>query len=258
MTEMALKKSSLLLLIIGLGLSQAFAQLTIGAAADLQMVMPSLIARFEAQTGSTVSVSYGASGNLFTQIQNGAPYDVFFSADEQYPRKLQQAGLTSDAPYEYAIGKIVLWALNSASVDVHKGLIVTADPVVRKVAIANPAHAPYGRAAEAALRNSGLWDKVSPKLVLGENISQTAQFVESGNADLGIVALSLALSPAMQKDGSYVEISQNLYSPVHQAVVILKASSHLQLAERFIDFLKTSEAKSLLARDGFSTEAVKP
>ena len=234
----------------------AFAQdeLTIAAAADLQGVMPEIVSHFEKETGSKIKLSFGSSGNFFAQIQNGAPYDIFFSADVEYPQKLEALGLTdSGSLYQYANGKIVLWVPNGSSVDLGKGIAAAVDPAVKKLAIANPAHAPYGRAAESALRKSGLWDSVSPKLVLGENISQAAQFVQSGNADAGILALSLVLAPAMKAQGRYFEVPQDLYPPIRQSVVILRRSPHQALAKRFLEFLKAPEATTLLQRYGFST-----
>jgi molybdate transport system substrate-binding protein len=228
-------------------------EITIAAAADLQPVMQELATRFESQTHSKVKLSFGSSGNFFAQIKNGAPYDLFFSADLSYPQKLQDAGLTQPGSlYEYATGKIVLWTPRASAIDVSKGLSVAADPEVKRLAIANPAHAPYGRAAQAALKKSGLWEKVAPKLVMGENIAQTAEFVQSGNADVGILALSLALSPSMRNEGRYFEIPQQLYPPLRQAVVILKRSQHKEGSEQFVEFMTTAATKSLLLQYGFA------
>jgi molybdate transport system substrate-binding protein len=230
-------------------------ELTIAAAADLQSAMQEIAARFEKTTGANVKMSFGSSGNFFSQIENGAPFDLFFSADIDYPKKLEAAGLaTPGSLYQYATGKIVLWEPKSSLLDINRGLNVVDDPSLRKFAIANPAHAPYGRAAQAALRNAGLWGKVASKLVLGENISQTAQFVQSGNADAGILALSLVLAPGMKDQGRYFEIPQDLYPPLQQAGVILSHAQHKELAARFMDFLKTDENKSLLKQYGFSTD----
>lgn len=237
------------------GSSQIFAQetLTVAAAADLQPVMTDIAVRFEHQSGSRVKLSFGSSGNFFAQIENGAPYDVFFSADVDYPTKLQAAGLIEPGSLDrYATGKIALWASEGSTVDVSKGLLVLGTDAVRKVAIANPAHAPYGRAAEAALRSAGLWDSVSSKLVLGENIAQTAQFVESGNADVGIVALSLVLAPGMKGEGRYFVVPQNFYPPLEQAAAIVKGSRHKNLSRRFLQFVKSSEITSLLRQYGFA------
>jgi molybdate transport system substrate-binding protein len=236
---------------------QALAQehLNIAAAADLQTVMPEIAGRFEKQAGIKINLSFGSSGNFFTQIQNGAPFDLFFSADTEYPTKLEAAGLAVPASlHQYATGKIVLWTAKTSRIDLNRGLSVVIDPSVKKLAIANPAHAPYGRAAQTALEKAGLWNKVSAKLVLGENISQTAQFVQSGNADAGILALSLVLAPAMRDQGRYYEVPQDLYSPLQQAAIILRGSQHQQLASGFMEFLKTAEIKALLKQYGFSPQ----
>ena len=227
--------------------------LTIATAADLQPVMTEIAARFEKQSGATVKRSFGSSGNFFAQIQSGAPYDLFFSADVDYPRRLQAAGLIEPGSlYPYATGKIALWTPDRSAIDVNKGLSVLTSDSVKTIAIANPAHAPYGRAAEAALKSAGLWDSVASKLVMGENIAQTAQFVQSSNADVGIVALSLVLAPAMKEQGKYFIVPQNLYPPLQQAAVILKNSEHKNLARNFLQFVKSSEISSLLRQYGFS------
>jgi len=227
-------------------------QLTIAAAADLQQVMKDLSTRFEKQTGIKVSLVFGSSGNFFAQLQNGAPFDLFFSADVDYPRKLEATGLAERGSlYEYATGKIVLWVPSHSRVDVNNGLAAVDDPQIRRLAIANPAHAPYGRAAETALKKAGVWEQVSSKLVFGENISQTAQFASSGNADAAILALSLVLAPAMKQQGRYSLIPQGMYPPLRQGVVVIKKSAHKSLASRFIEFLKTAEARSLFTQYGF-------
>jgi molybdate transport system substrate-binding protein len=227
--------------------------LRIAAAADLQFALKDLGAHYEKQSGTKLAISFGSSGNFFAQIQNGAPFDIFFSADIDYPRKLQAAGLIEPDSFTiYAQGRIVLWTPPGLSFDFAKrGLSVLLDERIQKVAIANPEHAPYGRAAAAALKKAGLYDQLKRKLVFGENISQTAQFVQSGNAQTGIVALSLALSPAM-KDGQRWEIPTDLYPTLEQAVVILKSSANKAAAQAFLQYLRTSEAQKTLARYGFS------
>lgn len=238
------------------GTLDVFAQetLTVAAAADLQPVMTEVAARFERQLGAEVKLSFGSSGNFFAQIEKGAPYDLFFSADLDYPAKLQAAGITEPGSlYCYATGKIVLWTRQGSAVDVGKGLGVLTSKAVNKVAIANPSHAPYGRAAEAALNSAGLWNSVSSKLVLGENIAQASQFVQSGNADVGIVALSLVLAPAMKNRGKYFLIPQDLYPRLQQAAVIVKTSQHKTLARSFLQFIKSNEITSLLRQYGFSS-----
>ena len=228
-------------------------EITVAAAADLQFAFQDVAARFQKDTGHNVKTIFGSSGNFFAQIQNGAPFDVFFSADIGYPQKLEAAGLTeSGTLYEYATGKIVLFAPKGSPLDLKRGLPVLLDPQVKKLAIANPEHAPYGRAAVSALQNEKLYDQVSSKFVLGENVSQTASFVVSGAADAGIVALSLALAPSMQEKATYVSIPDNEYPPIRQAAVILKSSQQKEIARQFMAFLKKPEIVSLLEKYGFA------
>lgn len=223
------------------------------AAADLQFAMQDITDRFQKETGKTVKVIYGSSGNFFQQIQNGAPFDVFFSANLDYPQKLEAAGLTEkDTYYQYASGKIVLWVPNESKLDLNSGLKALLDPAARKIAIANPQHAPYGQAAVAAMQKENVYDKVSDKLVLGENISQTASFVVSGSADAGIVALSLALSPNMKDHGRYIEIPADDYPPIQQACVVLRSSKNKDLARQFLAFIKTPAVSDLLKSYGFN------
>ncbi len=231
---------------------QSCGVLTVAAASDLTYAMKEITANFEKATGCTVRLSLGSSGNFLTQIENGAPFDVFFSADIAYPKKLESEGLAAPgSTYLYAAGKIVLWTRNDSRVDVSKGFAALRDPAVKKIAIANPAHAPYGRAAEEALRRAGVYDFVADRLVLGENISQTAEFVESGNADAGIVALSLVLSPTMKDKGRSWEIPENLYAPLQQGAVIVGAAANPQGARQFLEYIKTPAAAALLERYGF-------
>jgi len=226
--------------------------LNVAAASDLSFAMKELAASYEKQTGTVVKVTLGSSGNFFAQIQNRAPFDLYFSADIDYPRKLEAAGLGEPGTlYQYATGKIVIWVPASSKLDVSKGLAVLTDPSVRKIAIANPKHAPYGRAAVAAMTRQGIYEKITDKLVFGENISQTAQFVESGNADVGIIALSLALAPVMADKGKYFEVPQDLYPPLDQGAIVIKASQKKEQAKQFLVYLKTPESIALLQRYGF-------
>lgn len=231
-------------------------EIRVAAAADLQFVLTDLATQYEKQSGTKVSISFGSSGNFFAQLENGAPFDLFFSADSNYPRKLQAAGLTEPGTLAiYAKGRIALWTSSGASFDFEKnGLSTLLDPRIQKVAIANPEHAPYGRAAVAALKQAGLYDQLKPKLVIGENISQAAQFVQSGSAEAGIIALSLALSPAM-KDGHRWLVPENLYPPLDQSVVILKSSANKAASKSFLEFLHTPDAQSALSRYGFALPA---
>ena len=228
------------------------AELKIAAAADLTYAFKDVTAQFEKQTGNKTAMTYGSSGNFFSQIQNGAPFDLFFSADVSFPQKLEAAGLAEPGTiYEYAKGQIVIWVPNASRLDLSKGLAVLLDPGIRKIAIANPQHAPYGSAAVAAMQHEGIYDQVKSKFVMGENISQTAQFVQSGNADAGIVALSLALAPAMKTTGRYVPIPPTDYPPLIQAAVILKSSPNKELAKQFLTFLKEPGTIALMEQYGF-------
>lgn len=226
------------------------AVLTIAAAADLQPVLPRLVAQFERQSGHTVRTAFGSSGNFFAQIQNGAPFDVFLSADIDYPRQLDTAGLAEPGTLTaYATGSLVLWTRRGSGVDVRRGLEVLLSDRVRRVAIANPAHAPYGRAAVAAFQRAGVYDTVRPKLVLGENVSQAAQFVQSGNADAGLIPLSLARSAAARA-GEYAPIDPALYPPIEQGAVVVRASRQKDAARAFLVFLTQPDVIRRLAEDG--------
>ena len=182
------------------------------------------------------------------------------SADLDYPKKLVDAGLADGSSlYTYGIGRLILWVPASSPLDVqHRGVQVLLDPRVKKIAIANPQHAPYGRAAVAALRNLGIYDKISDRLVLGENVSQATQFVESGNAQAGIVAYSHAVAPAMKDKGKYWEFPADSYPRLEQAAVMLSHSQHKKEAAEFLDYLKAPEAISLLRQFGFSMPQEKP
>jgi molybdate transport system substrate-binding protein len=230
-------------------------ELHVAAAADLTAALPVLVQQFEKQEHCKVVASYGSSGNFYQQLQNGAPFDVFLSADSQYPQKLQEAGLTVPGTFaEYATGKIVLWVRNESKLDLSKGLTVLTSDAVKKVAIANPQHAPYGRAAEAALKAEGVYQQIASKLVLGENISQAALFAQSGNADAGIIALSLAVNPTMQSAGHFVEIPANEYPPLRQAVVVMKNSRNVEAAKKFTQFLTSPAGRHVLQQFGFSAK----
>lgn len=235
-----------------LSFSTSAQTLHIAAASDLQFVLPDLAAQYEKQTGAKLAITYGSSGNFFAQIQNGAPFDLFLSADTDFPKKLVEAGLADeDSLATYASGSLVLWVpsdspLNPAS----SGLKTLLDSRVQKIAIANPEHAPYGRAAVLALRKAGLYDLLKPKFVYGENISQAAQFVQSGSAQAGLIARSLALSPSM-KSGKRYDVSGSESQPFEQAAVALKSSSNGQAARAFLVFLKTPVACAILEGYGF-------
>jgi len=242
----------LLLAIVGGPPSRAD-ELTVAAAADLKFVMQELAARFEKQTGHKVNVAFGSSGSLYSQIQSGAPFDLFFSADMDYPRKLEAAGLGEPSTLVvYGAGRMAIWAPRNSPVDVSRGWSALLDPAVQKLSIANPLHAPYGRAAVSALRHAGIYDQMEPKLVFGEDISQAAQFVESGNAQAGILALSLVRSPALRDTGRWWVIPADACPPIEQGAIVLRSSARKALARAFLNFLKDPQAQKLLEESGFA------
>jgi len=228
-------------------------ELTVAAAADLSFAFKELVPTFEQQTGEHVKLTLGSSDNFYAQIQNGAPFDLYFSADISYPKKLEEAGLAVPGSlYPYAVGRIVLWTGNESRLDLSKGLEILREPTIKKIAIANPKHAPYGRAAVAAMEYFKVYDQVKDKLILGENISQTAQFIESGACDIGIVALSLALAPVMKAAGQYWEIPATAHSPLEQGAVILKQSKNPEVARQFLEFIKSPHGQEIMKRYGFT------
>jgi molybdate transport system substrate-binding protein len=222
-------------------------KVTIAAAADLNFAMPEIARQFRAAYPAVeLEIAYGSSGNFFAQIGNRAPFDVFLSADVEYPRKLASAGVgVGNSVFTYAVGRLVVWVPAGSPLDPATAL---REAAVKHIAIANPQHAPYGRAAQAALRTLGLYQSVAPKLVLGENIAQTLQFVESGAADAGIVALSLALAPPLRARGRYWEIPLDAYPRMEQGGIILKDS---KAARDFRAFLLSDGGRRILKQYGF-------
>lgn len=228
-------------------------EIAVAAASDLNYAIKELIGEYEKQTGNRVKLSLGSSGNFYTQLQQGAPFDLYFSADIGYPKKLEEAGLTVPGSlYRYAVGRVVLWAPKSSPLDVSKGLTVLREPTIRKIAIANPKHAPYGRAAVAAMEHGQVYGDVKGKLVLGENISQAAQFIESGACDIGIIALSLALAPAMKNAGTYWQIPADAHPVLEQGAVIVKQSKSQEAARQFLAFMQSSQGQEIMTRYGFT------
>jgi len=225
----------------------------------MSAALPQLVDAYTKKTGKAVKLTFGSSGNLATQIRNGAPFDVFFSADEEYPKQLIEAGLAgNDSLYRYAIGRLVLWVPGDSALDLARlGMQALLDPSVKKIAIANPEHAPYGRSAEAALRHFGIYDQVSSRLVLGENVSQAAQFVESGNAQAGLIALSHALA-ALKSKGRYWTVPLDAYPTLNQAAVVLSHSRQQAAAHKFLEFVRSPAATSILNDYGFSLPTEKP
>jgi molybdate transport system substrate-binding protein len=248
-----------LTLILGLLGNAGYAlagEILVAAAADLNFAIKDIIAEFEQKTDHRVKLSLGSSGNFMMQISNGAPFDLFFSADIGFPRKLEEQHLTvPNTIFPYAIGRIVVWVSKDSPINVQAlGMNALLDPSIKKIAIANPKHAPYGRAAVAALNYFGLYDNVKDKFVLGENISQTAQFVQSGNADIGIIALSLAVAPSLMEAGHYWEIPLTAYPRMEQGAVILKTArknGNFEAVKQFADWITAPSGRAVLKRYGF-------
>lgn len=231
-------------------------KITVAAAADLKFAMEEIVLLFnKSHPADKVETVYGSSGKFHTQIRQGAPYDLYFSADIAYPRALAAEGLAASAVQAYAVGRIVLWR---PLPDMEKmTLSDLTDPAIRKIAIANPKHAPYGKRAEEALRSAGLWDKVEHKLVYGENVAQAAQFVQTGNAQAGIIALSLALSPELSKQGSHALIPEKLHQPLEQGFIITRRAADNPLALAFTRFVMSREARAIMERYGFALTGTK-
>jgi molybdate transport system substrate-binding protein len=236
------------------GTSAAQRSVRVAAASDLQFALKEVVARFEVvQSTCRVEVTYGSSGNLYAQLTNKAPFDMFLSADMSYPRRLAEAGLAAqDSEFLYGIGQIVVWVPASSLIDIETlGMHALVGPRVKKIAIANPKHAPYGRVAEAAMQKLGVYVEAKDRLVLGENIAQTAQFVESGAADVGIIALSLALAPAMKDKGRYWLVPQDAYPRLEQGGVIMNDAKDPAAAGELRSFLMGEEGKTILRSYGF-------
>ena len=228
--------------------------LTVAAAADMKFALEDCLTVFRKDNpGIEVKVSYGSSGNFCTQIENGAPFDLFLSADKKYPEKLVAGGhAAADSLFPYAVGRLVVWVPKDSPIDVARlGIVSLKDPAAKKVAIANPEHAPYGEAAVAAMKSLGVYDDVKEKLVLGDNIAQTAQFVESGAADIGIIALSLAVAPVMADKGRYWEVPLSAFPKMVQAGVITSQAANLEDARKLEDFLKSPAGNEILKKFGF-------
>lgn len=225
--------------------------------ANARPLFEALLPGFQQNTGVATVVTYGASGTIFAQILNGAPFDVFFSADADFPHRLEQAGLAEPGSRAvYALGRLAIWVPRASLLDPDRvGMGVLADAVVHRVAIANPDLAPYGSAAIVAMRNAGVYETAKPKLVLGENVAQAAQFLHSGSADAGIIPLSLALTPEMHAAGRYAEVPSSLYPPIEQAVVILRRAGNNEAARLLVSYVRSANGAELLRRSGYAIPA---
>jgi len=243
---------------LGLFTGHAFAEeVLVAAASDLSFPIKEIITQFEEKTGHTVKLTLGSSGNFQAQISNGAPFDVYLSADVDYVRQLDRAGLIEpNTIYVYAVGHIVVWVPNGSPIDVKKlGMQSLLQPAAKRIAIANPNLAPYGRASVAALRHFNIYDRVAAHLVLGENIAQTAQFVSSGAADIAIIADSIALSGPMSSAGKSWEIPPDAYPRLEQGMAVLKQArkaGHLEAARAFAEWFRNDASRAVLKKYGFS------
>jgi molybdate transport system substrate-binding protein len=229
-------------------------QVRVAAAADLNAAFGDLIVRFGQAHDVDVSVSFGSSGTFYAQLLNQAPFDLFLSADVAYPNQLAARGLVlPQSEFTYAIGHIVVWAPSSSTLDLEReGLQALTAASVAHVAVANPEYAPYGRAAVAAMQSAGVYDRVRPKLVVGDNIAQTLQFVQSGAADVGIVALSLTLAPTVKGKGRLFEIPASTYPRLEQGGAILKWAADVDAARAFRGFLLSADGRAILEHYGFA------
>lgn len=230
----------------------------IAAAADLQFALDEVASAYrKSHPHVELTTTFGSSGNFFAQLSQKAPYDLFLSADADYPRRLLEAGLAvPGSDFRYARGRLALWVRSESKIDLEKrGIDVLLDPMIRTVAIANPRHAPYGRAAEAALKSAGIFDRVRERLIFGENIAETAHFVETGAADAGLIALSLAEAPAMRGKGRFWVVPAAFHPPIEQAGAILAWAEDPAAARAFRDFLTAEAGRAILARYGFDPPA---
>ena len=237
---------------------QAQPPLRVAAAADLEPVLPPILEQFRQATGIRAEATYQASAMLTTQIMNGAPFDVFLSADLSYPKRLMDAGIADTVgsadpsmPITYARGTLVLWTRKDSTL-APPSLDLLRSPALKRLAIANPERAPYGRAAVAALTSLNLYEALKPRLVTAENIAQAAQFVDSGNADAGLISLTSALTPRMAAGGNYFVIPRDLYPPIEQGAVMVSKTTERAAARRLLDFLLSQPIQAQLAKSGLT------
>jgi molybdate transport system substrate-binding protein len=226
----------------------------VAAASDLRFTMDEIVEAFRRERPAVdVLVTYGSSGNFYAQLSNRAPFDIFFSADVDYPRRLIRQGLAlADSEFLYGVGRLVVWVPRKSPIEVEKlGMQALLSPSVRRIAIANPRHAPYGRAAEAAMKSLGVFDPVKDRLVLGDSVMQTAQFVDSGGAEVGIISHSLALAPALRDKGRFWEVPIDSYPRQEQGGVILSWAKDRPAAEALRDFVLSEGSRAILRRHGF-------
>ena len=232
-------------------------EIKVAASANLQFTIEDIKTLFEKETGINVKTIFGSSGKLTTQIENGAPFDIFMSADEDYPKRLYQDGMTIQGPKIYAYGTLVLWTMKD--IDLSNGLDILKDNTTRKVAIASPKTAPYGRQAVNAMKYNHLYPAIASKLVYGESIAQVNQFITTEAADIGFTAKSIVLAANMKDKGKWIEVDPQSYQPIAQAVVLLKyAKQHEPAAEKFYNFLFSPQAQEIFKKYGYKLPWPKP
>jgi len=246
------------LALVSVAQASAQAPLRVAAAADLEPLLPPILSEFEHATSINAEATFQSSATLATQIQNGAPFDVFLSADLSFPKRLIDAGLAdaagsadSTTPITYARGTLVLWERKDSQLP-PPSLDLLRDPRLKRLAIANPDRAPYGRAAVAALQTLKLYDTLKPNLVTAENIAQAAQFADTANADAGLISLTSALTPRLSADGSYFVIPRDLYPPIEQGAVIVSNTRQRDAAHKLLDFLLSPAVQAELAKSGLT------
>jgi molybdate transport system substrate-binding protein len=249
------KLSVVLVLSLGFVFFPASAQPLVAAASDLKFALEEIAKRYREETGQPVRLVFGSSGNLTTQIVQGAPFDIFLSADAALTRRLFQAGLTADLGVMFGHGRLVLYLPKGSDLKADPELLGLGEALkvgsVKRLAIANPEHAPYGQRAVQALQKQGLWALAQPKLVLGENVSQAASFAHTGNAQAALIAWSLALAPPLSQEGRFVLLPETLHEPLLQTMVLMKKAE--PPARAFYAYLQQASAKNILARHGFKT-----
>lgn len=246
------------------GVSASAEEITVAAASDLQYALREIAQNYEKKSGNTVKLTFGSSGALSAQIENGAPFDLFFSADASYPETLVKNNAADGKTLvRYARGILVLWIAKEEPMSGMIAGLAMADlnnltaAGIKKIAIANPQHAPYGRAAVSALKNAGVYEKISGKLVMGENVSQAAQFAESGNAQAALLPLSLAQAPALRERGRYLMVQPNLYAPIVQAAVVTKQARNPAAADGFLRYV-LHDGVLILRKYGFESQELRP
>lgn len=248
LSQYELMKKLVLLFLLCPGCLQA-QTIRVAVAANAQFVMEKLRTEFQKKTGITIESIVSSSGKLTTQIQQGAPYDVFLSADMNYPETLFRQNLTQQTPIVYAYGTLVLWTMGNLPLSAD--LKVLQNPAVRHIAIANPAKAPYGEAAESVLKQAKLLESIRSKIVYGESIAQVNQYILSGSAEVGFTAKSVVLDSSLNKRGHWIELPSKSYSPIAQGVVVLKRTTEGKAAQQFIQFLRSPAARRILQQFGY-------